>query len=303
MQRQKPGPLKRGNRIAVAAPAGAVDDEPLKAGVRAIERAGFSVELAENILDRNGYLAGDAASRARTIQTFFEREDIAAIFSARGGFGSVQMLPFLDAERVRRHPKIFVGYSDLSIFLNWLIERCGVVAFHGPMVAMELARGLEGRNADFFWGTLLGEKREWRLELGETVRPGTAEAEMVGGCLSTIVTTLGTPYAIETAGKILLLEDVGEKPYRIERMLTHLKMAGKLAGLAGAVFGSFTHCEGEGDRDVKKIIQDLFRDAPYPVATGLDAGHADKNLLMPFGVKMKLEGKEPALTLLESPVR
>ncbi len=303
VETQKPAPLRRGDKIAVAAPAGSVEDEQLRTGVHALERAGFAVQLGENILAQNGYLAGPPEQRARTLEALFEREDIAAIFSARGGFGSVQLLPYLNAELIRRHPKIFVGYSDISILLNWLVQRCGMVAFHGPMVAMELARGLEGLNADFFWGTLLGDKHEWRLELGETIRPGTVEAEMAGGCLSTIVTTLGTPYQIETAGKILLLEDVGEKPYRIERMLTHLKMAGKLAGLAGVVFGSFTHCEGEGERDVGKIIQDLFRDAPYPVVTGLDAGHADKNLLMPFGVKMRLDGKKPALTLLESPVK
>ncbi len=303
METQKPAPLKRGDKIAVAAPAGAVDLAALEAGVRAIERAGFAVEPAENIFDRNGYLAGAPEKRAAALGKFFERDDIAAIFAARGGFGSVQLLPFLDAARIRRRPKIVVGYSDLSILLNWLVQRCGMVAFHGPMAAMELARGLKEKSADFFWRTLTGEKRQWRLALGAPIRPGTVEGEMAGGCLSTIVTTLGTPYEIDTANKILLLEDVGEKPYRIERMLTHLKMAGKLAAPAGVVFGSFTDCEGEGERGFEEIVQDIFRDAPYPVVSGLDAGHAEENLLMPFGVKMRLEGKEPALTLLESPVR
>lgn len=285
------------------ATSGAVQDEQLRAGVQALERAGFAVELSENILERNGYLAGDHERRARTLQAFFEREDIAAILSARGGFGSIQLLPLLDADVIRRRPKIFIGYSDVSILLNWLLQRCDMVAFHGPMVAMELARGLTGPNEDFFWGTLLGEKRDWTLELKDAIRPGIAEAAMVGGCLSTVVTTVGTPYEIETGGKLLMLEDVGEKPYRIERMLTHLKMAGKLADLAGLVFGTFTHCEGEGERDVRKIIHDLFRDAPYPVATGLSAGHGEQNLLMPFGVKMRLDANARALRLLESPVQ
>ncbi|HEY3303507.1 MAG TPA: LD-carboxypeptidase [Candidatus Binatia bacterium] len=300
---QKPAPLKRGDKIAVVATAGAVQDEQLRAGVQALERAGFAVELSENILERNGYLAGDQEKRAKALQDFFTRGDIAAILSARGGFGSVQLLPLLDADVIRRHPKIFVGYSDLSIMLNWLLQRCGMVAFHGPMVAMELARGLTGPNAEFFWGTLLGKKRQWSLELGETIRPGIAEAEMAGGCLSTVITTVGTPYEVETRGKLLMLEDVAEKPYRIERMLTHLKMAGKLKDLAGLVFGTFTHCDGEGERDVRKIVHELFRDAPYPVATGLSAGHGDENLLMPFGVKMRLDANARALSLLESPVQ
>ena len=286
----------------MVAPAGSVQDERLKAGVQALERAGFAVELAEGILEQKGYLAGDEKRRAGALQRFFERADIAAVLCARGGFGSVQLLPLLDAEVIRRHPKVFVGYSDASIILNWLAQRCAMVAFHGPMVAMEVARGLEGRSADFFWGTLTGEKRQWRLEVAETVRPGVAVAEMAGGCLSAIITTLGTPYEIQTSGKILLLEDIGEKPYRIERMLTHLKMAGKLTGIAGLVFGSFTRCEGEGERDVREIIQDLFHEAPYPVVTGLAAGHGDENLLLPFGVRMELDGEARVLTLLESPV-
>jgi muramoyltetrapeptide carboxypeptidase len=300
---QKPAPLKRGDKIAVVATSGALQDEQLRAGVQALERAGFNVELPENILDRNGYLAGEHEKRAGTLQAFFEREDIAAILSARGGFGSVQLLPFLNADLIRRHPKIFVGYSDVSILLNWLLQRCGMVTFHGPMVAMELAAGLAGQNAEYFWRTLSGEKRQWRLDLGETVRPGVAEAEMAGGCLSTIITTVGTSYEIETRGKLLMLEDVAEKPYRIERMLTHLKMAGKLTGLAGLVFGTFTRCEGEGERDVRTIIRDLFRDAPYPVVTGLAAGHGAENLLMPFGVRMRLDAKARTLSLLESPVQ
>ncbi len=299
---QKPAALKPGDKIAVVAPSGKVDDEKLKAGVAALERAGFAVETADNILARKGYLAGAAESRAAALRGFFTRPDIAAIFAARGGFGSIQMLPHLDAGAIRRHPKIFVGYSDLTIVVNWLVERCGMVAFHGPMVAMELARGLEGRNADFFWGTLTGKKPRWEIDVGESVRAGAAEGALAGGCLSTIVTTIGTPYEIDTAGKLLFLEDVAEKPYRIERMLTHMKMAGKLDRLAGLVFGSFSWCEGDGEREVAEIIREMFRDAPYPVATGVPAGHGDDNILLPLGVRMRLDVGARRLSLLEPPV-
>lgn len=300
---QKPPALKPGNKVAVVATSGKIEAEKLKAGVAALEKAGFAVETAESVLARKGYLAGDAKGRAAALQSFFERPDIAAIFAARGGFGSIQMLPYLDPDIIRRRPKIFVGYSDLSIFINWLVERCGMVAFHGPMVAMELARGMNGRNAEFFWGTLSGEKKTWDVALGETIHGGMAEGEAAGGCLSTIVTTIGTPYEIDTAGKILLLEDVAEKPYRIERMLTHLKMAGKLDGLAGLVFGSFSYCEGEGEREVGDIIREMFRDASYPVATGLPMGHGDDNVIMPLGVKMRLDADGRRLALLETPVK
>ena len=125
---------------------------------------------------------------------------------------------------------------------------------------------------------------------------------MMGGCLSLLVTTLGTPYEIDTRGKILFMEDVGEKPYRVERMLTHLKMAGKLDAVAGVVFGDFNHCDGDGPRDIRQVVHELFRDADYPVVMGLAAGHGEENLALPFGVKMLLNGEEGTLALEESPV-
>ncbi|TMA13164.1 MAG: LD-carboxypeptidase [Deltaproteobacteria bacterium] len=298
----KPAPLRKGEKIGIVAPAGSVDEGQLNTGVNAVLEAGFQVELAPGILGRIGYLAGEKEQRAKALEDFFHRPDIRAIFCARGGFGSVQLLPFLDAEAIRRRPKIFVGYSDVSILLNWLLQQCSMVTFHSPMVANELAQGLEGRNKDFFWGTLLGEKRQWQIQLGAIIRPGVVQAPMIGGCLSTIVTTLATPFEIETADKILFLEDIGEKPYRIERMLTHLQMAGKFKGIAGLVFGSFTDCEGQEERGLVEIIRELFRDAPYPVVEGLAAGHGKENILLPFGVQMALDGTAGVLSLLESPL-
>jgi muramoyltetrapeptide carboxypeptidase len=298
----KPSPLKKGDKVGIIAPAGAVEAEPLHRGAEAIRRTGFQVELAQGILERKGYLAGDESQRAQALQDFFGRPDIKAIFCARGGFGSIQLLPLLDAKAIRRHPKIFVGYSDVSILLNWFLQRCGMIIFHGPMVAKELAQGLEGRNREFFWDTLVGNNSQWKLGTGETIRPGTATAPLVGGCLSAIVTTLGTPYEIGTAGKILFLEDVGEKPYRIERMLTHLRMAGKLERIAGVVLGDFIDCEGEGEAKLQQVFKEFFRNVPYPVVSGLAAGHGEENLLLPLGVTMALDSKAGVLSLLESPV-
>ncbi len=297
----KPSPLAPGARIGVIAPAGGVDRASLLAGITAIEAQDYVVELARGVYQTNGYLAGDASGRALDLMNFFRRDDIAAIFCARGGFGSIQMLEFLTDE-VKKHPKIFVGYSDITVLLHWLRVRYGMVTFHGPMVAMDLARGISDRSGEHFWSMVNGRKRTWKLSLGEVVRGGCAEAEMLGGCLSMLVTTLGTAYEIDTRGQILFLEDVGERPYRIERMLTHLKMAGKLDHLAGLVFGDFTRCEGEGPRDVRAVIGDLFAKAPYPVVMGLPAGHGEENLALPFGVRMRLDGGSASLAMLESPV-
>lgn len=298
----KPAALQPGARIGIVAPAGCVEENSLVPGIEAIRAEGFEVEISRTVYARKGYLAGDEKDRAEDLQEFFLRDDIAAIFCARGGFGSVQLLPQLSLE-VRNHPKIFVGYSDITILINWLGQFCDMVTFHAPMVAMDIARGLSRRSRDYFWGVLTGRQHCWEIRLGEVIRPGKAQAPLVGGCLSLLVSTLGTPYEIDPRGKILFLEDVGEQPYRIERMMTHLKMAGKLTGLAGVVLGDFTHCQGEGTRDVRQILGELFEDASYPVVMGMPAGHGEENLALPLGVSMNLDGDHSTLALLESPVR
>ena len=299
----KPVPLKRGDKIGLLAPSGAVQEAQLKKGVGILEREGFQVELAEGISDRKGYLAGPPEKRAKVLQNFFERNDIRAIFCARGGFGSIQLLPLLNVETIRSNPKIFVGYSDVSVLLNWLVQSCGVVAFHGPMVIMDMVRGLEDRSKNFFWGTLCATSHRWHVNSLEVVQPGRGRIQgaVVGGCLSVIITTLGTPYEIQTEGRILFLEDIGEKPYRIERMLTHLKMAGKLEHVAGVVLGQFIDCGMDEERGVREIIQEIFQGAGYPVLWGFHAGHGEVNLLLPYGVSMALDGAAGSLSLMESP--
>ncbi len=297
----KPPRLRPGARIGVIAPAGSVDRAAVAAGVAALRAEGFEAELGANLFQSNGYLAGAAELRARDLLEFFRRPDIDAIFCARGGFGSIQLLPYLQPAQLES-PKIFVGYSDITILLNWLRQFCGLVTFHAPMVAMDLARGLSARARKHLWDVLRGEVRQWKVALGEAVKPGRAEGEIAGGCLSLLVTTLGTPYEIDTRGKILFLEDVGEKPYRIERMLTQLQMAGKLAQPAGVLLGDFTDCAGEGPRGLKEIFADLFAAADYPVAMGMQAGHGPENLALPLGAAMALDSRGATLTMLEAPV-
>jgi muramoyltetrapeptide carboxypeptidase len=297
----KPARLRAGARVGVIAPAGCVERQPLETGVDAIRAAGFQVELSPNLFASNGYLAGSAEGRAQDLVGFFQRRDIDAIFCARGGFGSVQLLPYLNGA-IGSYPKIFVGYSDVTILLNWLRQCCGMVTFHAPMVAMDLARGLSAASRAHFWSLLMGEMSGWKTSLGEVIRPGSAESDLIGGCLSMLVTTLGTPYEIDTRGKLLFMEDVGEKPYRVERMLTHLKMAGKLDDVAGVLFGDFTDCEGDGPRGLREVIIDVFHDAPYPVVMGMKAGHGPENFALPLGIKMRLDGDSANLEMLEAPV-
>ena len=299
----RPMPLQRGDKIGILAPSGAVRRTQIEKGVQALKREGYRVELAKGVSERKGYLAGEPEQRARDLERFFTRVDIRAIFCARGGFGAIQLLPLLDVKAVRSHPKIFVGYSDVSVLLNWMSQKCGLVTFHGPMVVMDLARGLAGQSKDYFWKTLSGKFAGWQVKGLETIVSGPREVrgELAGGCLSVIVTTLGTPYEIHTKGKILFLEDIGEKPYRVERMLTHLQMAGKLKGVRGVVFGQFTDCGPDKERGLKQIVQEIFQYADYPVLWGFQGGHGRVNLLLPFGVRMALNPKAGTLSMLESP--
>ena len=298
----KPPRLAPGARIGIVAPAGCVVvEEALALGIAAIKAEGFEVEVASHVHERKGYLAGDPQLRALELNNFFQRADIDAIFCARGGFGSIQLLPYLSRD-LSGCPKILVGYSDITVLINWFRQYCDMVTFHAPMVTMDLAKGLSDRSREHFWRILTGARRHWTVHLSEVIRPGRVEAEMMGGCLSLLVTTLGTPYEIDTHGKILFLEDVGEKPYRIERMLIHLQMARKFDGLAGLVLGDFTNCTDDNPRDVRQIVGELFHDVDFPVAMGMSAGHGAENLALPFGVPMSLDGINGTLSLDESPV-
>jgi muramoyltetrapeptide carboxypeptidase len=187
-------------------------------------------------------------------------------------------------------PKLIVGYSDVSPLLGWMIERCGIVPLHGPMVATDLAKGLTEHAAARLADLLASPGSPWREPVTDVVAPGTATGRLVGGCLSSLVALLGTPYAVETAGAVLFLEDIAERPYRLDRMLTHLQLAGKLDGLAAVVLGSFADCDGVTEDDVAaEVFRDFFANAPYPVVAGFPAGHLSENLPLALGLPFRVD--------------
>lgn len=295
---RKPAPLRPGDLIAVTAPAAAVDAAVVDAGARLLERAGFRVRIGESVGRQAGYLAGPDADRAAELQALFADRSVRAIIAARGGYGSGRLLPRLDVEILRRQTKIVVGYSDITYLLVDLVQRANMAVFHGPMVA-DFATNPTG--ADALLRLLSGDRTTWNLRAREIVQPGTGEGLLVGGCLSILVATLGTPYAIETKGRLLFLEDVNEKPFRIDRMLTQLRQAGKLDGVAGVLFGDMTGCGHAADVvTVRDVIREAFADARYPVVFGLPTGHGGGTATLPLGVRARLAGER--LHLLESPV-
>jgi muramoyltetrapeptide carboxypeptidase len=295
----KPAALRRGDLIGVIAPGAAVEENAVRAGIHVLEHAGYRVRLGASALRRAGYLAGSDRERLADLVAMFTDREVRAIVTARGGYGSGRLLPSFDFALARQHAKVFVGYSDITFLLIQLVQRAELVAFHGPMVA-ELPGNSEGAAA--LLAMLSGDHRSWNLSASTIIQPGTAEGLIVGGCLSILVSMLGTPYAVETAGRLLFIEDVNEKPYRVDRMLTQLRQAGKLDAVAGVIFGEMAGCvaaEGESV-GVCDVIRDVFAGASFPVVFGLSSGHGRGATTLPLGVRARLAGER--LSLLESPV-
>jgi muramoyltetrapeptide carboxypeptidase len=293
----------------VIAPAGALQEDRLAAGVRVVESWGYRVQLGDAVRARRAYLAGDDEARGADLQRMLDDPGVRAVLCARGGYGSQRLLPRIDLRVFAEHPKLIVGYSDTTALLGAAVAR-GVVAVHGPMVADDIARGLSGRSTAWLRSVLSDPAHLWEAEVPERVRPGCATGRLVGGCLSVLVTTLGTPWAPDTEGAILFLEDVHERPFRLDRLLTHMRQAGRFDGVAGVVFGTMATCPSVDGVCPLDVVRDCFADAPYPVGFGVPAGHhlggptgADgENLALPLGVQVTLDTTRGRLTALEPAV-
>ncbi len=288
----------------MVAPAAAVERSHLERGVNALSAMGFRVKVSERVLDRAGVLAGRDGDRAAEVQAAFADDSVRAIFAARGGYGCGRILPLLDFAAIRRTPKPFVGFSDETFVLNALVEKAGIVAFHGPMVAMDFARGLSERCADHMRRLLCGEMASFELEARETVRPGVAQGELIGGCLSVVVAMLATPYAPDFRGKVIFLEDTGERAYRVDRMLVQLRQSGALAAAAAVVFGAIRPVDGSEaeSRAIAEFISEQTADLRLPVMAGVEVGHGTENFTIPFGVRVKVDASARRMMFLEAPV-
>lgn len=309
--RLKPPALRPGDTVAIVAPGSPIKRELLLAGCEGLRRLGYQPIYYDSILERDLYFAGSARRRARELEEMFERDDIRAIVCARGGYGTNYLLPELDLDRIRRHPKIFVGYSDVTTLLTWFTSAAGLVTFHGPMVTKDFAVP-EGVHLAS-WNSALAATSPWELDFlaGSEVKvllEGNAEGTLYGGCLSLLAASLGTPYEIDTRETILFVEDVAAKPFQVDRMLMQLKLAGKLEGVRGIVFGEMLDCIQPGveqDYTLEEVVMRVLRDVNIPVAYGLRSGHVTReNITLPLGVRSSLQANKDGvrLRLLEASV-
>ena len=305
--RKKPSALRAGDKVGIVAPASNIKVDLLEQGCEGLRRLGYEPFYFDSILERDLYFAGSVERRARELEAMFERDDIRAIVCARGGYGSNYLLNALDLGKIAAHPKIFVGYSDLTSLLTHFADAANLVTFHGPMVTKDFAHD-DGVDLSS-WTAALSGAPEWEIGAGSGARglaSGVAEGILYGGCLSILVASLGTPYEVLTDGTILFLEDVAAKPFQIDRMLMQLKLAGKLKGVRGIVFGEMQDCRQSPDQDytLEEVVLRVVGDLGIPIAFGLRSGHVSRaNVTLPMGVRVRLQvGEEVRLRVLESAV-
>jgi muramoyltetrapeptide carboxypeptidase len=306
--RIKPPALRAGDTVGVVAPASNIKRENLEAGCEGLRRAGYRPFYFDSILDQDLYFAGSVERRVHELEEMFIREEVRAIVCARGGYGANYLLERLDLETIKAHPKIFVGYSDLTCLLTYFADAAGLVTFHGPMVAKDWAHedGVDLTS----WKAALGSASAWELNLGDGVSglvDGASEGILYGGCLSILVASLGTPYEIETEGTILFLEDLAAKPYQVDRMLMQLKLAGKFEGVQGIAFGEMRDCVQTVNQGytLEEVVLRIVVSLGVPVAYGVRSGHVSNgNLTLPIGVAARLtvQGGKVGLKILEGAV-
>lgn len=301
---RKPPRLHPGDVIGVVSPAAAVQAEALRRGCDTLEQLGFTVRVGEHALDRHRFLAGSDADRAAELTSLFLDPTVHAIFCARAGYGSGRLLPLLNLSVLTHRPKIFLGFSDVTFLLNAIVQTTGMACFHGPLVAGQFASGLSRPSLNHLLSLFMDDSSREILSFSHSLSEGQAEGRLVGGCLSILVATLGTPFSIQTDGAVLFIEDTGERPYRVDRMLMQLKQAGKLEHLAGVIFGEMHEChEPANDPSLlMAVLADIFADYAYPVGFGLPSGHGGENFTLPLGIQVRLDTVCRTLTFLEAAV-
>lgn len=304
----KPQALRPGDTIGIIAPASNIKPDLLEQGCRELESFGFRTYFRPDIVSSFRYFAGPRERRLGEFLEMLGSRDIQAIFCARGGYGSGHLVLDIDADVIRENAKIVSGASDITLLLN-RFERAGVVSFHGPMVATTIRQGSDGYDRQLFLDLLQGRQAVRFPTSGTTVlREGAGEGRLIGGCLSLVVSTLATKHEIDTKDSILVLEDVDARPYQIDRMITHLKQAGKFEDVRGVVFGEMLNCMQHPNQGytLQEVLLDLLSGFQFPILFAFPTGHTSRpNVIVPFGVRARLalaSSTAPVFELLEPAV-
>ena len=322
----KPPRLKEGDTLGLVTPATYLTEEQLREAIEQLAQLGFKVRYTSNMLVRKGYLGGTDQQRADDINQFFADDTIDGVLCGRGGYGSARILPHLDYDVIESHPKVFMGYSDITAMLYGIYKNTGLVCFHGPMGTSDYNDFTTQYFEEVLMNpsdTLTYQNPAPKLEVSSveeadaeslieptrplvTLSPGVAEGTLIGGNLTLVTSLCGTVYDIDMRDKLVFLEEVGEAPYRIDRMLTQLRLdPSKLPAAAGVVLGVFNDCEAEDESkslSLAQVLYDRLADLGIPVVYGLSFGHIEQNAALPVGVRARLDADQKNLSLLEPAV-
>lgn len=312
----KPKRLKVGDTIGLIAPAGYVSESALEESVSNIESLGFNPYYTDKIKSKYGYLAGSDENRADDLNHMFENDKVDGIFCVRGGYGVARMMGQINYDAIRSNPKVLVGYSDITALHYAIYSQTGLVTFHGPVATSTFNEF----SVDNLVKTIMNPQEKTVFSPADdsergsdfntyTIREGKVSGELIGGNLSIVVTFLGTKYDVDYKNKILYLEEIDEKPYRVDRMLTHLYQAGKLEEVAGIALGVFRKCDsktgsaqGEQSLSLKEVLYDKLYSLGIPVIYGLSFGHIENKYTIPFGINAELDVQNQTLMLMEPAV-
>ncbi|TWT78447.1 putative murein peptide carboxypeptidase [Posidoniimonas polymericola] len=308
LSRIVPPPIAPGAGIAMIAPASSPTAEQVAAGVADLEQGGYRVKVYRPLSAPVGYLSGTDEVRAAEVMQAFTDNDVSAVFAARGGYGVARLLDRLDFDVIRANPKPLVGYSDLTALHAALDRHARLVSYHAPNAIDGLCGGgkLDPPSVEAFWQAVAGEG-DYLLPTAaagaelRTVVGGVAEGELVGGNLAVLAGLIGTPYEPELSGRVLLLEDLDEQPYRLDRMLAQLRLTGGLDSLAGVLLGQFTNCGGPADGtspSADELLEQYFGGLGVPVLAGFPTGHTVPNLTLPHAGRVRLDADSQRLTVL-----
>jgi muramoyltetrapeptide carboxypeptidase len=309
---RKPPCLERGDLIGIISPASTIADPArIDRGVAYLEGLGYRTILGKHILKVHGYLAGTDAERLEDLHAMFANPGVKAIMCIRGGYGTPRMLSGIDYRLIARNPKIFVGYSDITVLQLAFWKRCRLVSFQGPMVGVDMAGPMDAYTEELFWRLLTSRKKAGHVlpadEPVQALKTGKGTGRLLGGNMALLISIMGTPYLPSFKDAVLFLEDIGEEPYRVDRMIAQLRHASILGGAKAVLIGQFSDC---GPKDATKptlTLDELFREAsavtPAPLMVNLPFGHEPRKMTMPIGIRVRVDTGKKTVEYLESGVQ
>ncbi len=306
----KPRRLSEGGTIGVVAPGSPpLSDESVHKGISNLEKKGFRVRPGASIESKRGYLAGSDEERVADLHSMFQDTTVEAIIAVRGGYGCARLLPLIDYELIKRNPKLFIGYSDITALQCALYKRTRLITFAGPMVAADFGNDIDPDTENFFWSLIMNGRTNVELSFNHSFESLSVNREftgpVLGGNLSIIGSLMGTPYLPDLTGAVLALEEIGEAPYRIDRMINQLKLGSVFRNLSGIILGQFTNCVQDNDRPtltIDEVFGDYFSSMRFSVIKSVPFGHEKQKVTLPIGAFIRYDPERQSLSLLEAPV-